>query len=388
MERTIDQSNATELDAMLNEIREVDVSDIIDEEPDPEVRSFDKEYAECLAEQIEIDGLLSFPVLERRDDGKYEVRDGRHRIYACRDVLGWQKIPCRVFSDVSADLRESIKLAANLFRKPLEDAQSQRTIGQLLELYEKRCPPTTQKGRRRHGEGFAKVIERVLGISQGHAQRLATTAKHMPKDQFDALADAGVPPTKIDQVAAIKHPEAINETVGLIASGVNTKEAVRRGKKVKAEKQAGAAKQPASASGPAEPKHDSGKRVPAANSDLTDEEWLNENCANILRLLKHKSAFKADAIMYRRAGDKLIKFRGAMKKIVAEGKRSTGNGGFHGAMSRLIRASHPCDWQLCHKCRGTGTVEAEPGEKLPGGNTHKQCDLCFGAAYRLKLEDL
>ncbi len=386
MERTIDQRNATEPDAMLKEITEVDVSDIIDEEPDPDERSFDKEFARCLAEEIEIDGLLSFPVLERRNDGKYEVRDGRHRIYACRDVLGWQKIPCRVLSDVSADMRESIKLAANLFRKPLEDAQSRRAIGQLFKLYEKRCPATTEKGRRRHGEGFAKVLERILGISQGHAQRVATTAEHMPKDKFDALDDAGVPPTQIDQVAAIKEPEAIDETVKLIASGVNPKEAVRRGKKVKAEKQAAAAKQPASPSAPAEPKSERGRRLPAP-SDLTDEEWLNENCANILRLLRHKSAFKADAIVYRRAGDTLIKFRGAMKKIVAEGKSQTGNGGFFGAMSRLIRASHPSEWLVCGQCKGTGTVEAAKDETLPGGITRKQCDMCFGAAYRLKLED-
>ena len=385
MQTPIVKANGPESGVMPDKITYLNVWEILDEEPDPQNRTFDKEFAERLAASIDVDGLLVPPIVEQCVNG-YAVRDGRHRIYACREILRWPKIPCIVLTDVDADLREAIDLAANLFNKPLEDVQYRLALKRWHNLYVKRYPATTEKGRHRHREGFAKEIERVLGISQGHAQRLANTAKQLSELELNKLKDAGATPTEIDEVAALRDRRAIEDAAKARCDGVNHEEAIRRGKKVKAEKKAVAAKQPASSGSAAKPKSDRGRRLPAP-SDLTDEEWLNENCANMLKLLRHRSAYKADAILYRRIQHVLIEFRGDTRKAMAEAKRTTGNGGFFGALSRLIRASHPSEWQVCGQCKGTGTMPTEQGD-VAGGATHKQCDMCFGAAYRLKLEDL
>jgi DnaJ-class molecular chaperone len=103
----------------------------------------------------------------------------------------------------------------------------------------------------------------------------------------------------------------------------------------------------------------------------------------VLKSLKHKSAFKRDAILYRRMADTLIKFRGSAKKPLAEAKSADGNGGFFRSMACVVKASHPSKWAACDRCNGTGHVMA-PGPD--GKETRQACGQCHGAAYKPVME--
>jgi hypothetical protein len=141
---------------------------------------------------------------------------------------------------------------------------------------------------------------------------------------------------------------------------------------------------------PAKPAHRSatcGKKmpvpvVPTPNAkNLPDEEWLRTYCGDIMTNLKHKAAFKNDALLYRRAQEKLAHFRGSMKKLVAEAKSREGhNGAFYATLYRLVKASHPQHWLICATCVGTGKDTAP-------GKVNEVCPKCFGAAYKMRLDD-
>jgi hypothetical protein len=112
--------------------------------------------------------------------------------------------------------------------------------------------------------------------------------------------------------------------------------------------------------------------------ELTDDAWLSTYCSNILNLLPYKTAFKRDAIAYRRLGDALPKFRKPGKKVIAECLRWGENGLFMAALMRIVRAAHPMHWLVCDGCFGHGE---DPADRT------KKCNKCFGAGYKLKFED-
>jgi hypothetical protein len=118
--------------------------------------------------------------------------------------------------------------------------------------------------------------------------------------------------------------------------------------------------------------------------DLTDGEWLDTYCEGLLRLLKRTGPYKRDAILYRRIMGLLPNFRKNSKDALQRAKHPDGNGAFYGTLLRLVKASHPSQWYLCGACDGTGVGPAEEGE---GKDARPQCSKCWGAAYRLKIED-
>jgi hypothetical protein len=156
----------------------------------------------------------------------------------------------------------------------------------------------------------------------------------------------------------------------MAADGKDLDEAIRQGKKARAEK-----KKAAKSAAEATPE----KPTPAPKpAEMTDDEWLNAYCSKILSVLPYKSAFRRDAIMYKRAADKLIGFRKSMKKIVAETKKPGENGQFFSNIFRIVCASHPMNWLICDGCNGNGHV---PNDKT------KQCTRCLGGGYKLKYEE-
>ena len=338
---------------------------------DPAIRSFSKEFAKSLAKSIESEGLLSPPIALNLGDGTYEVKAGRHRAYACFKILNWKEMPFIVMDDGPDELADAVDVASNLFTHALDEKQTRAAIKKWREIYLRAQPTTRSRGRERKHDGFAGEIEATLGVSKRQAQRLATTAANITVDDRQTLEGAGVAQSKIDEIAAIKDPEAIQAAVGLATSGIPAEEAVRRGKKVKSDK---AEKAPTDTRKPEAAKEPQPKNA----TELTDEEWLTTHCKKLVEALPSKSAYKRDAIIYRRIVNSLIKFRTSTKKALAEGKKPGENGVFYASLCKVVRASHPMDWFICDGCNGKG--------HLPDAND-KPCSKCLGGGYKLKFED-
>jgi hypothetical protein len=187
------------------------------------------------------------------------------------------------------------------------------------------------------------------------------------------LAEKKVGKELTSKIAALGNGKAITQAIKLIGSGMNPEEAIRQAKALKTPK----AGKP------------SAVRPPPRQIEMTDDEWLRTHCSMILSQLKHKAAFKKDAILYRRGQELLAKFRGGMKKFIEEAKSQEGhNGAFFAQLYRLLKCSHPQHWLVCGICLGDGKKPADPKLPPPPANEPpKPCPPCMGAAYRLKLDD-
>ena len=341
---------------------------IVMKKADPADRSFSKEFAERLAESIEIAGLLNPPIAFNVGDGKYAIRSGRHRTYACFKILQWKEMPCLVMDDGPDELADAVDIASNLFTLALDEKQTRAAIEKSRAIYLGSRPTTRSRGRERKQDGFAGEIQGTLGVSERHARRLATTAAHITPDDRQTLEAAGVPQSKIDEIAAIKDPEAIQATVRLATSGVAPEEAVRRGKKIKDEKKKKAE------GGDVKPAKEDQRTKPA---EPTDDEWLSTHCKKLFDALPHKAAYKRDAVLYRRLLEVLVKFRTGSKKALSEAKKPGENGVFYTAVLRVVRASHPMDWLICEGCNGKGFTDKKD----------VSCTKCFGGGFKLKFEE-
>src|SRR5579875_3508246 len=72
-------------------VQRIAVADIIADKPNPDERTFSKDFAINLARSIESEGLLHEPIVQPipGQPGKYKPLAGRNRLYACAKVLGW-----------------------------------------------------------------------------------------------------------------------------------------------------------------------------------------------------------------------------------------------------------------------------------------------------------
>jgi ParB-like nuclease domain len=363
-----------------NQIVHLRYDQLVMSKQDPLKRTYSKEFSEKLAKSIDNEGLLNPPYavkLPPDADGieRYNVKVGRHRVIACFKHLKWETMPFRVIEDGPDDLAEAIDIASNLFVNPLNEPQTRVALERWYQIYTANHPKSkTLKGKDRTYDGFAAEVKSILpNVSKRQSHRLATTAANISPDARVTLEKAGVPQSKIDEIAAIKEPEAIDAAVKLTASGMNPDEAIRQGKKAKSEK----VKKEAKAAGKTvepEPK----KKA----DEMTDEEWLTTHCKKLLDALAHKVAFKRDAILYRRTIEHIAKFRTSTKKALAEAKKPGENGLFFSSFVKMVRAAHPMQWFICDKCNGKAfvPVAAEGGEI-------KNCGKCLGGGYIVKFEE-
>jgi ParB/RepB/Spo0J family partition protein len=374
-------------------------------EPPDQTKSM-AQFCEGLARSIDHDGLLQPPVVrpDPASPGLYRVIAGRKRIYAMAEVLGWPDIPCLVASGLDAEMAESAELAENLFRVEPPKAKRVLAVQRWKQIYERRHPlaampagpakaaaVAAEVGRRvqaasangqprnqeqvkaevaEESKPYWQVLRDTLGLSDRTAQRLAEIARDLTPNQLRCLARHEASLRVCERLAKLDDEAAVAKAINFIESGMDHLDAVRL-----AEKAAG--KTPEDE--PAEQ-----DLSPSKEPDLTDDEWLDTNCKQMLHLLRKKGPFRKDAILYRRIFKCLVSFRGNTKKALAEAKgRAEGNGPFYYTILRAVRASHPGQWHLCAACDGTGQVS-----KAKDGKTVKeQCPTCFGAAYRLRIED-
>jgi ParB-like chromosome segregation protein Spo0J len=408
-------------------LQKIAVADILMDKPNAEDRTFSKEFAESLARSIESDGLLHEPIVRPVPDqpGKYKELTGRHRIYAMGKVLKYETIPCKIApANMTEDEAVAIEDAENLWRLGLDDAQTKKALIRWQKIYDAKHPAASGRGAdakrakivrekvaeaqaQANGEpvdekkiaeqvaadnkSFMQVIQETLKVSRATAARLARVARNLEPEQIDVLSKHKVTDNITDQLAGLGDREAIVKAINLIASGMDHAEAVRQAAKPVREKKAAEKKGPPTreqAQVAANARKAAAKAPPAPKApkdkELTDEEWLAQHCDPILKGLKRKGPFKRDAILYRRLKDTLPKLRTSSKKALAEAKSSDGNGGFFGALVRVVKAAHPSNWLICGGCNGTGHVTAPDKE---GRESKQTCTQCHGAAYKLKLED-
>jgi hypothetical protein len=105
---------------------------------------------------------------------------------------------------------------------------------------------------------------------------------------------------------------------------------------------------------------------------MTDAEWLEHFCGEVLPRLKYTAVYKKDALLYRATRDHRQTFRNATKKALSQSKVGL-TGPYHYALSRAVNIDHPSRWSPCGPCGGTGQ-----SPKLG------PCGHCHGNAYHVK----
>ena len=103
---------------------------------------------------------------------------------------------------------------------------------------------------------------------------------------------------------------------------------------------------------------------------MTDEDWLETYCGEVLAQLKYQAAFKRDATLYRHTRDARQKFRAASKKPLAQSHIQV-VGPFFLLYSKFVNVDHPSRWMKCGPCNGTGQ-DQQSGK----------CDRCHGHAIK------
>ncbi len=378
---------------------------LIVEPPDPEDRTFSREFCEHLGRSIESEGLLQPPVVQEVDDppDHYRVLAGRNRVYACVKILGWDHIPVRVArSGMDRDECKSIEIAENLWRNNLDPHQLRKALAEWERIYAARhplaggrgahmivgqmvkeakdnghpeAPPADDVEQKLRDEAvpFAKAIQDTLKVSRTTAGRLARAARNISPEQLDLLKVKEVTDKTIDAIAALNNPEAIERAIKLIASDMDHGEAVRC-----------AAKPVRNAKFSRTPIIESTEAPPAKAKDLlTDDEWLQANCKVMLLATKNrKGPYRRDAILYRRVQDALVRFRMSVKAALKEARSSDGNGAFYATVYKVAYAKHPRDWLECSACGATGVDK----EKEAAGGGKQMCQKCFAGGYKLQTD--
>lgn len=401
-------------------------------------RDLDEATAKQLAESIKIEGQHHPILVKLTPDGptKYEGVTGRHRKMAIGDILRFDKIEARILDETQSKLSDMIRDSENLYRHPLNPAQRALAIKrwheqydrqqQILTAYQKRiagpeikpaeaansqpaadAAPTesaaenaevqvgldarvqvgpgeltataepadldtvlyeaaTEEAPATPPANFAKHVAEKTNTSPTAAKRSLAIGKAFTEDQLEVFSQMHTGQVWMETIAKLP-PEQRDHAVNLIASGQEASEAY------------------AAASGKAEVTTASGQTVVTGAADedkLTDEAWLETHCKEVLNLLPHKAAFKADALFYRHTRKARIEFReksGKVSKKALDGVKLGGKS-YYGMVARLFMVAHPGHWLRCGTCQGNGMV------KVAGGIASDTCKTCGGGGYTVKLE--
>ncbi len=333
-------------------------------------------------------GLIN-PVDVRRVGDRYELVCGRRRLWAAKQ-LGWTTILARVGTWRDDEIAFLV-LQENTLRRQLSPAEEARAIQGLMERYAKmfgddpgrrigglaraagakRDPetkrfvaePTAEKQAgsiqtMEAGQGekapraFSELLARDTAKSVRAAQLDAQIGRSLSPEQLDALAASGRrTKAELRRLAAIESDGYRAHAVRLVCEGAGVEEAIAQVV-------------------PGEP----GRRVAPVREDrqLSDEEWLLAECGTKLRQFQDPTAFRHDAIMWRRSKSERVALRAKALKLshhTNEDKPSL----VVALIIRLSSLAHPCDWSLCGTCLGLNTDYAA-------------CATCGGYGYTMKVE--
>ena len=311
-----------------------------------------------IAESVKVDGLLQ-PIGLRPTGDRFRLVYGRHRLEAFK-ILGREAIPALAL-DLDDVAEASATDAENLFQQPLSPAERLQSLKRWNERLVAEHPeqhgmaiPEEVADQEAEGVPPPSFDQHVAGATCKPVKWPAALAKNFTEAELTILADREVDRTGLRDLSKMKYPDRMREAISMIGSGLSVKEAI------------------ATASLPPNATFSEviGGGAPVkAEGDMTDEEWLETYCGDVLAKLKFQVNYKKDAILYRHTSDARHKFRMAMKKPLAQGK-SQQVGPFFLLLAKLVNTDHPKNWLHCGPCGGTG---------MSGDDS--KCGYCNGHAY-------
>lgn len=336
---------------------------------DPDERKFSKDQAETLATSIRSEGLLQ-PILVRPHPdpqcaGRYQAIFGRHR-YEAHKILKLSEIRSWIV-EMDDDDAAMARLTENVFRYALSKKEKDVCIRKLVAYHDAKYPSdrgfnkshdTRPRSKRNPGaengdpapavSSFSKNLEKtaaaVQGVSESTAQSGIRKSRAFNEGQQEVLDEMKV--SKGDQTAIAKLKkkfgvEKMDEALSLVASGMDAKDAI-----VLVAGEEALPKKQASANGKADPKPDS-------DADLSDAEWLDQECSAVRRMLKDTRHFDATALWYRQTRVARQEFRKAMKPFLDIDLKKNP---LARMISKVINVKHPKDWIMCGSCKGAGAT--------------------------------
>ncbi len=326
-------------------------------------RRVNKAAIDEIAESVKVDGLLQ-PIAVRPINDRFRLVFGRHRLEAFRKLE--RADIAAIIMEIDDIAEASATDAENLFRSQLAPAERLVALKRWHARYAAEHPESHDKktGSELHNDDaeeraptFVQHAADTTGVPRKTLERHLTTAKGLTEDELFTLSDREVGQEMLDVLARLKDPDQKRAAISLIASGLDPKEAVAT------------ATLPPNATA-SEVIHESAPVK--AEADMTDAEWLETYCGELLARLKFQVIFKRDALIYRHSADLRHRLKAGTKKILSQSKAQL-VGPFFLRLTKLINTDHPKNWLPCGPCGGTG---------MSGDNS--KCGYCNGHAYGLK----
>lgn len=376
-------------------------------------RTFKKEFAVNMAQDIEIRGLLN-PITVRPHPDKpehYIGVAGRHRWYAVAKVLKSDLIEARIAAEMTSEDADMATTVENLWRSELTPAQHIRALKKWHADYAARNPSESESRGAAGGAankarieaekaasaighdaaggdgaslsdppiepskpkpaGFSDMVAAATGKSPATAKREIRFAKMFSEEELETFEQMQVSREDMGAVAKVNDKAQRSEICVLIASGVEPKDAITK------------------VTGDAAPAGPSGKPAAEAKAaakaekqpELTDDEWYELQCSEKAAQLADTTKFKADAILFRAVSTARHAFRAKTKNPFAVTKDAGEGGFFFWLVRRFLNVAHPKDWYICGDCAGQCKTVTEEGEEIP-------CKRCYGGGYQLKVEEI
>jgi hypothetical protein len=322
-----------------------------------------------LADSIAFNGLLQ-PIGVRKGIGgkPFVLVFGGHRL-AAHKKLKLGQIEARLL-EMSSAQAESAMIAENLFRNPLKSAEYLIATKRWEELFKaehgeaKRGPksgdpevlPTVGTTPEPTDEAtFQRVAAETLGVSKTKIYEDAKAARILSDENLEVMRDREVGLLDIRAVAAIKTEDDREKAVLLIASGMEPKTAIAL------------ATAPDNATLTTVEQDDEPSYKPEHEYD--DEEWVLTFCSETIKKLSFTTAFKSDAILWRKTRDALNFFRKTANALMKT-KSAFARSPLRYRYNSLLAISHPNTWYACGNCGGTGSG----------------CNTCNGFGYSIRNE--
>jgi hypothetical protein len=239
---------------------------------------------------------------------------------------------------------------------PAEEAIIQATLPQYATDERVNDPEERCASEEDLCDGCSEHDAEATGTAPRTVRKHVTAGNNLTEKQRRMLVERNVPPTDIKAIDEMPEDHR-KEAVALIASGRPTKEALAR------------AVMPPNATFEQVGNPDESRVLNP--DDMTDDEWLETQCGDVLAQLKHKDVYRNDALLWRHTQEMRRTLRNQSKNLLARGKHQL-TGSFHYHFTRFLDIDHPKAWRICALCQGTG--KSGDGEK---------CDSCYGNGYSL-----
>jgi ParB family chromosome partitioning protein len=317
-------------------------------------RKVNKPTVAEIAESVTVDGLLQ-PIGLRAVGDRYRLVFGRHRLEAFKS-LSRAEIPAFVL-ELTDEGEAGATDAENLFRAALTPANRLLCMKRWQGRYAAENPESAVRGRGigESPDRFDVVASAVTGVPEKTIRNQLATAKKLTEDELFTLADREVKPDQIEALAKLKDADQKRAAISLIASGLDAKLAI------------------ATATAPqgAVVTDVTHQNAPVkADVDMTDDEWIETYCGDLLGKLKYQAIYRRDAVLYRETSQARARFKADTKKALA---RSKGQlvGPLYLNITKLVNMDHPKNWKFCGPCGGSGKNPA----------TDEKCGACRGQAF-------